>query len=388
MNWVDTISSDGLDSGAGPSSDSLWVIEINGMQEGPVKWSVIGELARVGALKLTDSISPYEVVCWRKVGDCPTLAVLVGPTAEEICNSALVQKAESEQRTINSGPPHGWLSRTRTLVLLWLCLGFAWVPMMLSDWPVFSDGALIARFSVFGGLALGAISVFVLPRFWQAHSSNLSWPTQALRVFCAGAVFVIFTLLLALGINGRDVVKIAFGVDEFRGGSVAPVSMRMIEVRGPLSAGIAKKVKVQLELLPETESLLLNSEGGWVREGERIGRLISQRGLNTHSDIECSSACAAAFVHGQRRTLSPDAYLGFHSASGDGTDPFYIQMTNEWLAQRLAEIGVSSAFIERAFSTSSTEMWYPSHSELVLEGIIHDINRPAELGEGNLHPVQ
>lgn len=98
-------------------------------------------------------------------------------------------------------------------------------------------------------------------------------------------VFVVVTLLPALGINARDVVKIAVDLDEFRGGSVAQISVRMIEVRGPLSAGIAKKVKIQLELLPETKSLLLNSEGGWVREGERIGRLVSQLGLDTHSDI-------------------------------------------------------------------------------------------------------
>lgn len=247
--------------------------------------------------------------------------------------------------------------------------------MMLSDWPFIWDGALIARLSVFGAIALFVASVFILPRFWKIEHFNLTWQTKLLRVLCATVAFIAITLFLTLAINARDVMKIAIGVDEFRGGSVSAISAYIIEVRGPLSAGIAGRVKDQLALQPETETILLNSEGGWVREGDRIGRLISQLSLDTHSSIECASACAAAFVHGRRRTLSHEAVLGFHSASGRGTDPVYVQLTNDWLAERLVEIGVSKIFLERAFSTPSSEIWYPPHRELILEGIIHDVTQ-------------
>lgn len=371
-------SSHARGQGSAPLPDSPWWVEINGVQEGPVHWKVVEELARAGALKTTDSISPFEIVSWRKVGEVQELAGLAKPIGQQDCGAAWIQQVGSVAGTIKNDSLNERVLRANIIALLWLGPGFAWVLMMLSDWPGLWDGVLIARLSVFGGLALGAASTVVLPELWRTNRFNPSGPTQVLRVLCVGTLSVVLVLVLALGINARDVVKIAFGLDEFEGGSVFPVSGRMIEVRGPLSAGIARKVKIQLDMQPETNRLLLNSEGGWVREGERIGKLVDRLGLDTHSDIECSSACAAAFVHGLRRTLSSDAQLGFHSASGDGTDPVYIELTNEWLAQRLAEIGVSAAFIERAFSTPSSEMWYPSHNELILEGIIHDVVELAE----------
>lgn len=149
MSWAKKSTSTGRDSEAVPPSDSLWVIEVNGVQEGPVKWSVIEELARVGALRITDSISPYEAVSWRKMGDLPGLAVMIGPAGKEACHSALVQKDEPDEGITKDGQLRGRASRIKTIVLLWLCLGFAWALMMLSDWPVIWDGTLIASLSVF-----------------------------------------------------------------------------------------------------------------------------------------------------------------------------------------------------------------------------------------------
>lgn len=283
--------------------------------------------------------------------------------------------SETENMVLDGGAAQRRDARVKQLTLAWAALGSVWVSMTLVDRPFIWDGVLSARLVVFGGLALAVAAPFILPRFWRIDRANPGWGTQSLRAWCATVAFLLATLSITLAVNSRDLVFIALGADDLAGGIVYEVSPRVIEISGPLSAGIASQVRARLAQQPEADTLLLNSEGGWVSEGERIGKLVSQFSLDTHTDIECSSACAAAFVYGRRRTLSPGALLGFHSASGEGSDPVYIQWTNEWMAERLVEIGVSAPFVERAFSTPASDMWYPPHDQLMSEGIIHDVTQ-------------
>lgn len=356
-----------------PRSESLWWIEVNGKQEGPLEWRVIEELFQVGALSVDDLVVPDGSSSWKPVGALPALIGRSAPVAQVDLNSTLAREDSDTKLATSQRRSNGLRTWFNVAVWTWMLLGVVWVVLMIADWPFLWDGVLVARLSVFGGLALTATAVWILPRFWKVSRSSPNSSLQLLRVLCAAVVFLVGTFVLAGGFNARDVAKIAFGIDEFRAGSVSMLNAGVIEVRGPLSAGIAKQFRDELVSQPHTKTVLLNSEGGWVREGERIGRMISQFHLSTHTDTECSSACAAAFVYGNRRTLSSSAYLGFHSASGEGTDPVYIQLTNESLAQRLVELGASTEFIDRAFSTPADDMWYPAHSVLFLEGIIHDV---------------
>lgn len=356
-----------------PDPGSLWWIEVGGVKEGPITWSVIQELLHAGALSADDSIMPNCLASWCKVKDLPELVSSSEGAVRELVSATEIRENRESRRPGERRLAEGRLDWITVAVGIWIGLALAWISMTLLDWPFIWDGALTARLTVFGAFAIVAASVFILPRFWENGKYKLTWQTQVLRVLCAVVAFMVITLFLTLAINARELMRVAIGADEFRGGSVSAISARVVEVRGPLSAGIAGRLKDQLALQPETKTILLNSEGGWIREGDRIGRLVSQLGLDTHSSTECASACAAAFVHGRRRTLSQEAVLGFHSASGKGTDPIYVQLTNDWLAERLAEIGVSKVFLERAFSTPSSEMWYPPHHELILEGIIHDV---------------
>lgn len=356
-----------------PQSQSLWWIEVNGKQEGPLEWRVIEELFQAGVLSIEDFVVPDGSSSWQRVGELLALVGRSGAVVQVDIGPPLVREDPTTQLTISrrrSKDTHTWF---KIAVWAWLFLGLVWVVLMIVDWPFVWDGVLVARLSVFGGLALIATAVWILPRVWQITRSSAKSSLQVLRFFCAAVVFVVSTLILAGVFNAQGVARIAVGIDEFQAGSVSMLNAGVIEVRGPLSAGIAKQLRDQLVLQPYTQTVLLDSEGGWVREGERIGRLIRQFDLNTHADTECSSACAAAFVYGKRRTLAPGAYLGFHSASGEGTDPVYIQWANESLAQRLIELGASAEFVDRAFSTPADDIWYPAHSVLFLEGIIHDV---------------
>lgn len=356
-----------------PRSESLWWIEVNGTQEGPLEWRVIVELFEAGALSMEDLAAPDGSASWQKVGELSALAGRSVPIRQVDIRPAFAREDSTTKLTAGRQRSIGAPSWFNVAAWTWLLSGTAWVALMIADWPFVWDGVLIARLSVFGGLALIATAFWILPRVWQISRSGPESSLQLLRLFCAAVVFMVGTLVFAGVFNAWGVGRIAVGIDEFQAGSVSTPNARVIEVRGPLSAGIAKQLRDQLVMQPNTQTVLLDSEGGWVREGERIGRLISQFELNTHTDTECSSACAAAFVYGKRRTLSPGAYLGFHSASGEGTDPVYIQWTNESLAQRLIELGASAEFVDRAFSTPANDIWYPTHSVLLLEGLIHDV---------------
>jgi hypothetical protein len=92
-----------------------------------------------------------------------------------------------------------------------------------------------------------------------------------------------------------------------------------------------------------------NSPGGSLIAGMAIGRLLRQRGYDTHvgkrtMDVHelvggvCYSACPFGFAGGVRRYLKPDSVLGVHRAEnrvplpdGDAFDKMVAQQATEYL---------------------------------------------------------
>ncbi|MFO0690013.1 MAG: hypothetical protein U0900_15050 [Myxococcota bacterium] len=265
--------------------------------------------------------------------------------------------------------------RAILLGLLWLLAAFAWIISLVPDSLRLTDGLLIARVQVFGGALCAASGFLVLPSFWRAsmstHRGIVYLAISIARTLTAVAVFLGCVAILALAVNARDLVKKAFGYDRLFGGQVLLADESNVEIRGPLSSGIAHDLVVTLGANPSITRVTLNSVGGWIQEGNLLARVIREHGLATHSATGCYSACVMAYLAGVRRTLSPEARLGFHGASGDGTDPLYLDQMTTSMGDDLRDAGASESFVKRALSTPSQSMWFPMPHELLREGLVN-----------------
>lgn len=137
-------------------------------------------------------------------------------------------------------------------------------------------------------------------------------------------------------------------------------------------------------------AVLLNSSGGNLGAGLRLGRVIRANGLDSvigqpqfveYNDNQifagelggiCESACAYAFLGGVNRKLTDDDdLLGFHrfEPAGGGSMPgagglLAGQLASAELVEYLFEMGVNPRIFAKASSASKNEIFYPSSSEL------------------------
>ncbi len=155
-----------------------------------------------------------------------------------------------------------------------------------------------------------------------------------------------------------------------------------IEVRGDLGPGLTAEVGLALQEAPDTTAIVLESDGGYVSEGEKLGALIERAGLDTYSFGGCYSACTLAFIGGRNRYLGPAANLGFHQYRGllaDGGDREVLDGRQREAQQRYREQGVAPAFADRMFQAEKDDFWFPSHDELRQSGVIEGILPRREL---------
>jgi hypothetical protein len=102
-------------------------------------------------------------------------------------------------------------------------------------------------------------------------------------------------------------------------------TVNAILLKGRIDDGDAYELKSYIVKLPKkaTTVVYLDSPGGVLREGMRLGKLFHQYGIETAvgSKTRCASACALAFLGGRsadgqvKRVKASTAGLGFHSFS-------------------------------------------------------------------------
>lgn len=141
-------------------------------------------------------------------------------------------------------------------------------------------------------------------------------------------------------------------------------------LKGGINDGTAESLSKALELAPSVTTVVLQSAGGWIRQGNMIAKVISERGLSTYVEQECSSACTIAFLAGKERAGEPNARIGFHSFKSIGADGFSANAIDASTAQETyRRAGLSPAFIAKVVATSHDKMWYPPHDELLAAGV-------------------
>lgn len=151
---------------------------------------------------------------------------------------------------------------------------------------------------------------------------------------------------------------------------------RQLSITGDFEPGITRVVRQHLNGNPDIGQITLNSAGGNIFEGRGLSRLFASRGLATHVDELCASACTTAYIGGRTRTASADARFGFHQYRMQV--PVSLPMTTADAEQRrdealFLEAGVSQEFVRTMFDRAADDMWWPPMEALQSGGVIHEL---------------
>lgn len=142
-----------------------------------------------------------------------------------------------------------------------------------------------------------------------------------------------------------------------------------IVVKGPLKFGSSIELERVLNANRKLTLVEIESPGGYVVEGLRMAKLISDRKLDTVSFDHCESACTLVLASGTDRYLGPEADVGFHR-SGAKYSPVEAgwSATDHQMARVLRSRGVSEQFIQTAFIPSIKDIWYAPHGDMYAAG--------------------
>src|SRR6185437_11203397 len=145
---------------------------------------------------------------------------------------------------------------------------------------------------------------------------------------------------------------------------------KSLKVMGGMNDGATDTLTRALNSVPSVGTVTFNSGGGWVREGHLKAAVISQRGLATHVDGECSSACTLAFLAGKQRTLGPNGRIGFHRVRSIGGTELQQALDITRTQSIYQSAGLPSDFIDKVMATPPDQIWYPTPTELRAANVI------------------
>lgn len=142
-----------------------------------------------------------------------------------------------------------------------------------------------------------------------------------------------------------------------------------MELAGGMPLGTSGAVSKMLNETPGIKVIHLNSSGGRIQEGAWLAKMIKDRHLTTYTSTGCASACTLAFIAGAHRYIAPDALLGFHGVSRTMGGQASWQ-GNEEMRDLYLDAGLPAAFIDKALATPPSDIWYPTHDELLAAHVI------------------
>ena len=140
-----------------------------------------------------------------------------------------------------------------------------------------------------------------------------------------------------------------------------------VEITGSFSWAMPQAFGAVLAQAPLARAVRFASPGGHIQPALEIAAIIRARGLDTEAERICASACTLAFLGGRRRTVGPEAWLGFHQAKAPGVPP---ERLDPVMRQAYAQSGVPADFIDHVLRTPPQSVWFPTHAELLAARII------------------
>ena len=128
--------------------------------------------------------------------------------------------------------------------------------------------------------------------------------------------------------------------------------------------------------------LEVSSEGGNPKEAIIIAEFVKQYGIHTEAVGDCISARGIILLSSHSRYIHPRAWIGFHASYMEDTpeeemyDSPTLKFYDDWMQNRLKELGVSEEFRENAQVQDITGGFFPSYDVLREENIV---NQPSRL---------
>lgn len=273
-----------------------------------------------------------------------------------------------------------------------------WVNNLLITWfapalgllllPVLSQN-LPARYASAGALFITALGLFLwtwaVAGTWASANKHVSrggkpgWASAA-KVAIVFGVLRTFAELGQMMPSLSEHWHVAMGVQP---GAALRLELRAdgksLLLAGGINDGGADQLAQALDLAPAVTTVVLESDGGWIREGMRMAEVIRGRGLHTYVETSCSSACTLAFLAGRERAAAPTARIGFHSPHGIGaTEPSENAPAVAQLERLYRQAGLPDWMLRKIADTPSDRMWYPTIEELLAAGVL---TRRSEGGE-------
>lgn len=278
---------------------------------------------------------------------------------------------------LNRGRKYIWsfLTGNRNL---FLTFGFAFLLAMIPieilslllpeglDWTIHYQRVLWVNVLVLPvSLACAAWYLVSLSRSTWRHSKKMGGRVWA-PIFYLTVVW--FTPDIAMGNFDRALAENWW--DMVRG-NYQPVQvyadpyLGRIVMKGPIEFGSSEALRSVLEKNPKFTLVELESPGGYVIEGMRMAKLLSEHKMDTVAFDVCASSCTVIYAAGNDRYLGNRAWMGFHRSGtkygpvGDGWNSSDHQIANYWLDR-----GVKEDFVRRALKPSIRNIWQAPHQDL------------------------
>jgi hypothetical protein len=143
-----------------------------------------------------------------------------------------------------------------------------------------------------------------------------------------------------------------------------------IEFRGGLRAGSAKELERIFSAVPQAKVLHIESPGGRIREAQEMMELVRERRLTTYTSEYCVSAATLVLMSGKERVISANAKVGFHAGTFPGLTAEQRGAANDVVRATMQSAGVSEEFISQVLTTPPEQMWYPSFTEMLRNGVV------------------
>ena len=201
----------------------------------------------------------------------------------------------------------------------------------------------------------------------------------------------LFMALLPVGLHAQSTERMSFSLADDQSTRMAQVLVAgklSIYAEGPIVEGDTERFLAFVRSRNvEAADVVLNSPGGSLVEGVKLGRAIRglafdtsigsiSRGSEGEGEGICASACAYAFAGGVLRYLSADrALLGLHqfaSAGGTGLSEGNAQFVSGMLVAYLTEMGVDANAFAVASSSEPDGMVWLDADDAELLGFVNN----------------
>lgn len=200
---------------------------------------------------------------------------------------------------------------------------------------------------------------------------------------CVAAALTLFALGLNAEANPADEGRMRFTVLQQRPGDG---DLRQIFAEGAIDADAAARFRQFLATnnIPRRSTVYLDSPGGIVQEGMKLGHLIRDAGLQTAiGEMSlagngrilpgyCNSACTLTFLGGTYRSIDPASKYGVHRFFGADMTGDNAQIVSADIVQYIADMGVDSGLFSEMTRAGASQINILSPAKLKALHVTND----------------